>query len=362
MKKVFLLSACAATLLMASCIKNKSNDTQVKTTVDEGTVLTQFSSVVVNPNYTDINAKAAIMNSAILTFVATPTDANLSAAQVAWRNTRAAWESCEGFLFGPVEDNNYDPDMDSWPVNKTDLDALLASSNPLQVSDIDALDQTLKGFHAIEYVIFGVGSTRKAADIDAREKLYLTSLSASLYNTTAQLKASWDPTQNNFTAQFTTAGTGSTTFKTRLAAFQALVGSMADICDEVGTSKMQDPLTGNAGKPDSTLDESSFSHNSVADFTNNITGIRNAYLCQYGGASGSVSLSAFVASKNASLDAKLQTQMNAAIASFSTITTTYEKAIYTQQNQVKAVQAAIATLHDTIDNDLNAFILQYVKD
>src|SRR3569833_1182615 len=99
------------------------------------------------------------MKDAAAALIATPTDANLKATQDAWKNTRAAWESCEGYLFGPVEDFNYDPTMDDWPVNKVDLDGVLSSSNPLAVSDIDGLETTLKGFHAIEYVIFGVGGS-----------------------------------------------------------------------------------------------------------------------------------------------------------------------------------------------------------
>jgi hypothetical protein len=86
------------------------------------------------------------MLSAANTLIATTNDANLLATRTAWINTRAAWESCEGFLFGPVVDFNYYPTMGDWPVNKVDLDSLLASNNPLALSDIDPLPTTLKGF------------------------------------------------------------------------------------------------------------------------------------------------------------------------------------------------------------------------
>ena len=360
MKVTIITSLCILSLAIASCSKDNKNGGGTKNTgtTEEQSVLTDFAAVLVNPNYQDIQSKAAIMNNAIITFNQTPTDANLAAIRTAWKNTRGAWESCEGFLFGPVEDFSYDPTMDDWPVNKADLDALLASNNPLQVSDIDQLGTTLKGFHAIEYIIFGVGSTQKAANITARDKQYLASLGQSLYNTTTQLRNSWDPTQpNNFTVQVTTAGSGSTRYTTRQAVFLALVGSMADICNEVANEKMQTPLTAQ----DSTLDESQFSHNSVTDFKNNITGVLNAYKCQYGGPSGH-SLSELVASKNAALDNKIQSQINTAIASFNGITTTYELAIYTQQNQIKTVQAAINTLKATIEGDLETFIQTNVKD
>ena len=361
MRGKFLITLSVIGLAIAGCKKNDTSNnggnTGVQATLEQN-VLADFAANLANPNYQDIQAKAQVMNSAITTFNATPTDANLEAIRVAWKNTRAAWEQCEGFLFGPVEDYNYDPTMDDWPVNKADLDAVLASDNALQVADIDELGTTLKGFHAIEYIIFGVGSTQKAANVTDRDKLYLASLGESLLNTTTQLRNSWDPASGNYTAEVVKAGKGSTTFTSRQSVFLALVGSMADICNEVANEKMQTPLAAR----DSTLDESQFSHNSVNDFKNNITGVLNAYKCQYPGAPSSHSLSELVASKNASLDLKIRSQINAAITSFSAITTTYERAIYTQQNQIKSVQNAIKTLQATLEADLKTFVQTNIKD
>lgn len=360
MRAKFILTLSVIGLAFAGCKKdnnNNSNDKTAQKTLEQN-ILTDFAANLANANYQDIQAKSQVMNSAITTFNATPTDANLEAIRVAWKNTRAAWEQCEGFLFGPVEDYNYDPTMDDWPVNKADLDAVLASDNALQVADIDQLGTTLKGFHAIEYIIFGVGGTQKAANVSARDKVYLASLGESLLNTTTQLRNSWDPASGNYTSEVVNAGKGSTTFTTRQAVFLALVGSMADICNEVANEKMQTPLAAR----DSTLDESQFSHNSVNDFKNNITGVLNAYKCQYPGAASGHSLSELVASKNASLDLKIKSQINAATASFGAITTTYEKAIYTQQNQIKSVQNAIKTLQATLEGDLLTFVQTNIKD
>lgn len=362
MKNTFLAIVVVSAIAIGlnSCSKASINNNNTNTTT-ESQVLTDFADNLVNPNYQDIQAKASIMNDAVTALVANTTDANLTTTRTAWKNTRAAWESCEGFLFGPVEDNNYDPDMDDWPVNKVDLDSLLNSKNPLTVADITPLTTTLKGFHAIEYIIFGVGSTRKAADITPREKVYLTSLAQSLYNTTTDLRNSWDPTSGNYTAQVISAGSGSTAFSSRQAVFLALVGSMSDICNEVANEKMQTPF---AAK-DSTLSESSFSHNSIADFTHNITGIRNAYLSSYNGSTSTYTLSQLVAAKNASLNNTLLSQMNAAIASFNVLTAqnvSFEQAIYTQRSSIISIQATINTLKASLEGDLTTFVKTNIKD
>jgi len=351
---IFLTCAIAGTVI-SSC--HKAEQTVVNNDgSEEQRVLTDFANVVANPNYKDIQTQAQSLKDASTILTLQPTDANLEATRNAWKATRAAWETCEGFLFGPVEDNNYDPTMDDWPLNKVDLDSLLASRNQLSVADITPLNTTLKGFHAIEYIIFGVGGTKKASQITDREKVYLASLTQSLYDTTTQLTASWDPQQGNYTAQVINAGKGNSSFKTRKEFFLALVGTMADICNEVANEKMQTPLAAR----DSTLDESSFSHNSVTDFKNNITGVLNVYTCKYN--STGYGLNQLVAAKNTSLDNKIQSQLNTAISAFSGITTTYEKAIYTQQQQIKTVQDAVNALKTTLEDDLTNFIQTNIKD
>ncbi|HVT85001.1 MAG TPA: imelysin family protein, partial [Chitinophagaceae bacterium] len=181
MKKYFSILFCAA--IFFSC--NKASDVTGSEDFSalEQTVLNDFTNNVALSSYLNLTAKASALNTALQNLDANTTDANLVAAKQAWKDMRTVWEQSEGFLFGPVEDYNYDPTMDDWPVNKTDLDAVLASSSNLTVSDIDQLGTTLKGFHAIEYVIFGVGSTQKAANVSARDKVYLASLGESLLNT-----------------------------------------------------------------------------------------------------------------------------------------------------------------------------------
>ena len=353
--RAILLSA-AILLIINSCKQDDPEPTPDDATL-EVQILTDFANVVANPNYIDVESKAVTLNNAVETLNNSTTDANLDAARTAWRNVRQPWEQCEAFLFGPVEDFNYDPTMDDWPVNHVDLDSLLASSNPLSLSDIEALPTSLKGFHPMEYILFGVGGSKTAAQLTDREKEYLASLTQSLMNTTTALCSSWDVSQSgNFTNELLTAGDGSTRYSTRKDAFITIATAMAGICDEVANGKMEEPLF----NQDSTLEESQFSHNSTTDFKNNITGVLNVYLGKY--FTDGHGLNELVASKNLSLDNTLQSQINIAISSFDNIDSNYGAAIYSQQVQIHNAQDAINALKETIEGDLMDFIVNNIKD
>lgn len=353
-RRAVIASVCITTIVTSSCKKEDKSDSPDTVTSEQ--VITDFANVLVNPNYRDIESKAGTLNDAVLNLNSNTTDDNLKIAQNAWRETRKSWEQAEGYLFGPVEDYNYDPTMDTWPVDKTSMDSLLNSSNPLALSDIDAARESLKGFHPLEYMLWGTGGKKKAADFTDREKLYMVSLALNLYNTTIALRKSWDVNHGDFTSEFVNAGATSLSFATRKDALIAVVTAMAGICEEVANGKMEEPLI----NQDSTLEESQFAHNSTTDFQNNMVGVQNAYMGKY--FTEGIGLNDIVSAKNISLDNKLKNQINAAINSFNYINSNYGAAIYTQQVQIRKSQEAINNLKNTLENDLMNFIHANITD
>src|SRR6218665_1370352 len=145
MKKYALLALTGAALFTATLTGCKS-DSDPEPEVDFNTlktqVLTDFVNVVGNPLYADFKAKATTLNTAVQTLAANPTQANLEAARTAWKAVRVIWEQSEGFLVGPVDDDNYDPYMDTWPTDHNAMDDLLASSNVLDVNFLAGLTDT----------------------------------------------------------------------------------------------------------------------------------------------------------------------------------------------------------------------------
>lgn len=340
-------------IIFAGC--HKANTSTPDTfPATEQTVLNDFADNIAVPQYADLQAAALDLNTKITALNTDATDANIEAARTSWKSLRTVWEQCEGFLFGPVEDNEYDPQMDTWPTDANQFDSLLNSSNNLDLSDIENLPYSLRGFHPIEYLIFGVNGNKTAAELTDRQKKYMVSATADVVNICNSLYASWTEGSTAFSQQLKTAGNGSTVYESRQEAFNAIVGALQGICEEVGDGKMKDPYVAQ----DPNIVESPYSNNSTTDFKNNIIGLQTVYL----GRNGSTGISNLVSERNKSLDTKIRSQIAAAISSFDNITIPFEEAIINQRTQVQQTMTALNTLEETIEEELMPFIIQYVQD
>lgn len=101
---------------------------------------------------------------AVLAFRSNPSNAAFETACHAWIEAREPWEKSEAFLFGPVDVEGLDPNMDSWPL---DVDAIVQI---LTTGNFGALDwdddseaeaaQSVRGFHTLEFLLFQNGAPR----------------------------------------------------------------------------------------------------------------------------------------------------------------------------------------------------------
>lgn len=341
-----------AMVVIVSCKK----DAVVETPLDTKALSTQvLNALSVNSNqatYNDLQTKSNTLYSKIQEFTTTSNQSNLLACQQLWKDTRSAWEQSEGFLYGPVSTNNIDPRIDTWPVNYTDLDSILTSGATFTTSYMDGLEDALKGFHPIEYLIFGLNGNKDAADFTPREKEYLLALAANLNQLTSQLASSWNPsTTGNYHTELVNAGGTSTVYPTTKSALEEIVNSMIGICDEVANAKMEEPFA----NQDPALEESPFSQNSLTDFTNNIKSVQNVYFGQYGTTNG-LGLEDLIRGRNLSLHNKIISQMDLAIQALGNITIPFGQAIFSQQIQVTNAQKAIKDLKTTLESEFLPFI------
>lgn len=358
MKNKFLFGLLIASVAgLTSCSKDSGSSASTSTETASSQALTDFVNTLAEPTYADFITKATALNDAVNTLTTNPTTANQTAAQQAWVATRVIWEQSEGFLLGPVEDNNYDPNMDTWPTDKNSIDSLLNKNPDMTDAFLNDVDDALKGFHPLEYYLWDFDPSTYT---DAQKK-YMIALAANILDQTKDLQNSWTES-GGYAGELLNPGSSTSRYKTKESALEDIALKLIDICNEVGESKMPVPFGTNKADADSTQTESPYSHNSVTDFKNNIQGALNSYTCSYGGNTGT-SLSSLVQINNRSLDTKIKTAFSTAISSFSTLDgTTFEKAIYNNRPAVQNIIDAIESLKTLLEGQLVPYIQQYIKD
>ena len=252
-------------------------------TFSAGAMLTNEADNIISATYLELDTKAAALLAAVQALQAAPTEATLTAAQAAWRAARVPWESSESFLYGPVESLGVDPAIDSWPLNTADLEAFLATNPNATQAQIENAGDDVRGFHAIEFLLFGDGvatNDKPAADLTPAQLNYLIALTQALKARTAALASSWTSDFNGagpYAALLRNPGATNPAYQTQGGVVQELINGLITIASEVGTAKLAEPLGTSAAGADTSLVESQYSWNSLTDFHNNVQSILNVY-------------------------------------------------------------------------------------
>lgn len=226
------------------------------------------------------------------------TDAMVAAAGDCWRAARQDWEWSEAFLFGPAGDYGLDPHTDTWPFDRVQFDKYMKKFHPATddddaaiIDDAIATGQNLTGFHAVEYLIFREGKSRKIADMTADEVYFAQSAAKDLYLSSLKLVSAWggevsDDEQalldevefesKDYGEDFKSAGQAGSGYSSVTLATRQIISGAQDIIGEVRDSKIGSPATGE----DVNYIESPHAHNSVQDFYDNIMSCKHTL---YGG-------------------------------------------------------------------------------
>ncbi len=303
MKKIFkypmmFVAALALTAGFSSCSDSNNDNGSGTVTIQTSALQTVNKEYVENtviPTYRKLADYSGELAQAVISL---STDEDVAKAGDAWKNSRKWWEFSEAFLFGPAGNFSIDPHIDTWPFDKTKFNNYMAKYNPSEnESDAEIIEeqiqtnQNLTGFHAVEYLLFRDGETRKAADITADEKFFIQAASADLYLNALKLVSAWggevsqaeqdlldeaEFDSRDYGADFKNAGNAGSTYTSVLLASRQIIAGAQDIIGEVADSKIGSPTTGT----DVNYIESPYSYNSIQDFYDNIMSCKHAL---YGG-------------------------------------------------------------------------------
>jgi uncharacterized iron-regulated protein len=334
---------------LAAC-SEKDSTGPVDDALEVAPALASFADDVVVATYADLAAKAEALHDACVAFDAAPTDALLlQAAANAWVAAREPWERSEAFLFGPAAFLSLDPSLDSWPVDRQQLDQVLASAFDLTPEFIaEGLGPALRGFHTVEYLLFRDQAPRDPADVTSREREYLVSCSRVLADDATLLHDEWN---GGFADEFAAAGTSGSRYQTGADAALEILNGMIGICDEVANGKIAAPYD----EQDPQLVESQFSGNSLTDFQNNIRSVRNAYLASLDGGAGT-GLADLVHTLDVELDEHLLGHIDEAIEAIQAIPEPFEENLG-QAAAIEAAQEAIMHLLLVLEEDVKPLLL-----
>ncbi len=369
-KALMLIALVGMTMSFVACGDDKDEPAPNQLDNAKTAIITQYVNGVVIPTYKSLADEANELAELCEELRNNPTQSNVINCCESWISARKYWELSEAFLFGAAADYNIDPHIDSWPLQKSQLDNILANSALIAALDEDGagadafatLGYGLLGFHAVEYVLFRDGAPRNVNDISEAELIYNAAVAQDLANQTVRLEASWAGMNNisslkqqqleefelepsfNYGENMINAGmTGNTLYKTQLAAMEQILTGASDISDEVGNTKITDPV--NSGN---VLDvESWYSWNSIADFTDNIRSVRNAYYGSLDGHVNSNSMSAYMNKVNSTLDRNVRAAIDNALNEVSSMPAPFRNHLSKSETQ-KAVDAC-NNLLDALD-------------
>jgi putative iron-regulated protein len=324
-------------------------------------ILRDFVTVVVVPSNNQFAQQASTLSTAIDAYSAAPSATTLASAQAAWVKARAAWEQTECFGFGPTTSLGYDGALDTWPVNETDLKALMKSKAPLSAASVSKMKETEKGFHVIEYFLFGQDKRRQPTDLAQRDLQYLQFLGKDFARVATDLATSWSKGvegQPAYQEVFGTAGEGgNTTYPTVQAGAQEMIQGMVDSLDEVANEKLGKPLAEKNPK----LAESRFSLNTLTDIKSNLQGAQNVYLGSLPDANtNGKGLSVYIAQVNPALDSTVKQKFKVAAQSLEQISEPLETAVLNPKaaDSIKAAQSAIDAVRETIEKDVKPLVVK----
>ena len=301
----FPLLVAVATMMTCSFSACSDNDDP---TPDTGTSETDAKFEAIAKQYLDHTVYVTYKNLAdeteqlvkdLQALKSSKTDANVKATCETFLEARAWWEKSEAFLYGAATDFGIDPHIDSWPL------------------DLDGLQTALKNTEQVEahltYAVAVAGDLRNRCwqlELSWRGESAVNADRVAKVANELELPYTVNSGEYSYGENMLNAGKAGSTYASWTLAMQAIIDGCKTIADEVGTSKIGKPYSGE----DPAYIESPYSHKSILDFYDNIISIQNAYM---GGIENerdeTNSLHNYIAGVDKELDTKVVNAINNAL-------------------------------------------------
>jgi putative iron-regulated protein len=389
MSRNFLKSTLSVSAVLLSLVACSDDDNKTGGTGSTSDPLAAAAPVAeqyaknVHANYTECLDKAKALKTAIDAFVAGPSESTLKTAKDAWIAARLPYGPSEVYRFygGPIDNETDGPEgaINAWPLDENFIDYTRDDANAGIINKTDVVAEITKdairgqneqggeknistGYHAIEFLLWGQdsddatdklpgqrpftdyveGASGTAAN-QGRRGSYLKLVAELLVEDLEQVTTAWETGKDNYAKTFIADP------KTAVTNMLAGMGSMANA--ELSGERMTVAYK-NKGQED---EHSCFSDTTNADLLGNFVGIQNVYLGKYGSTDGP-GLDDLVKAVDPALDAKLKTDLAAAVAALTAMESVpFDFAIAAadgspeRDNVLKAIQAIKAVTPSIVE-------------
>ncbi len=326
---------------------------------------------LVHGSYALVVNQTTAMQTAINTFLTTPSEANLAAARTAWATARVTYGQTEAYRFygGPIDNEmtGVEGQVNAWPMDENFVDYVTATPMSGIINDTTTYPTLSReailmqnerggetniatGWHAIEFLLWGqdlsatgpgarpytdyvTGAGGTAAN-QMRRGQYLRLVTEQLVADLTTVRDAWTPgTPGNYGATF---GADTTVALRRMLTG---LGSLSGA--ELAGERMS--VAYNSREQEN--EHSCFSDTTHSDLLNNAIGIQNVYLGRLGSMDGP-GLNDLVRSRDAALNTRMEAQLQSSIDLIRAIPAPFDQAILGADTTPgrRAIKAAIDAL------------------
>lgn len=343
-----------------------SDDAADSLTEDARPVIENYAANVYS-NYTQSLEALEDLDAAITTFVTTPTQANLTAVKTSWTAAREPYGQTEVYRFydGPIDNPDDGPEgaINAWPMDEVYVDYV--EDEPMAgIINQTAMFPTLSkeviaaqneeggeanistGYHAVEFLLWGQDLSTQgpgarpftdyvtgptATNLNqVRRGQYLRAVSELLVDDLTSVQEAWAPNASNYRAEFLQES-ATEALRRMLQGMGSLSGA------ELSRERMSVAVT-NRDQED---EHSCFSDNTHRDIYNNALAIQNVYLGRYGGNDGP-GIDELVRARDAALDTRMKSQLEASMAAVQQIPTPFDQALLSDAGRAQILEAVQA--------------------
>jgi putative iron-regulated protein len=355
-----------AGLTFFACSSNDNNDSK-STPATKKEVIENYANIVY-ANYQKAFDDAVLLETAIKTFTATPTDANFTAAKTAWKTSRESYGTTEAFRFanGPIDGDDEGPEglLNSWPLDENFIDYVDGAANAGIINDLtdyptinkallvslneDGGEKNISvGYHAIEFLLWGQDLTAPSAKLPGQrpytDYVATTGTHANQARRAAYLNACADLLTDNLDyliQQWKPSGVYRTKFLAlpeNDAIKNIYLGITTLVTAELPIERMEVALE-NADQED---EHSCFSDNTHRDIALNLQGVINVYQGKYGSIDGP-SLEDLVKQADSATYDETLTSLNSSTTKVAAILTPFDLAISGGPDSVEGAKVKTA--------------------